>query len=186
MNLWISPHSDDAVLFGAFTLMREHPLVLTVTDSYIQANRGENITAEQRRNEDIEAMKILNCSIVFGGIRDDIIDEWAVTNLLSKFHNFDTVYAPALQGGNKDHDLISKVALDIFGDKVTQYSTYAKGEWYTEGNIKVPASDEEHTTFIRAEADLKEKALACYQSQINLPSTKPHFEAIKGKPEWFL
>lgn len=175
MKLFISPHSDDAVLFGAFTLMQEHPLVLTVTDSYIQSNRGEEVTADQRWKEDIEAMRILGCSLTFGGIRDDVIDEWAVQQLLAKFYNLDAVYAPAVQGGNKDHDLIGKVAKERFGAKVIQYSTYAQGEWFTKGNKKVVGNEE-----------LKNKALDCYKSQISLPSTKPHFEAVKGQPEWYI
>lgn len=169
-KLFISPHNDDSVLFGAYTLIREKPLVLTVTDAFIQSNRGEDITADQRWEEDVSAMKILGCSIIRGGIRDDIIDEWALDNLLNKFANFDVIYAPAVQGGNKDHDLIGQVALKIFGDKVIQYSTYEKGQWYTSfGNIVEP-TDEEY--------QLKKKALDCYQSQINLPATKGHFEGI--------
>src|ERR1035437_9918003 len=100
-SVLFSPHSDDSVLFASFTLLREHPLVVTITDSFIQANRGENVTADMRWLEDINAMKILGCPLMFGNIRDDIIDEWAVKNLLSRFYNFDVVYAPAVQGGNK-------------------------------------------------------------------------------------
>lgn len=176
MKLFISPHSDDSVLFGAFTLLRERPLVLTVTDSWIQYNRGDNITAEQRRLEDIEAMKILGCGIVFGGIRDDIADEWQVRNLLSKFGAFDTVYAPALQGGNKDHDLISKVAKEMF--KVIEYSTYAPGQFYTPGTTEIIPT--------ALELETKNRALACYQSQINLPADKPHFDAVMGRSEWYI
>ncbi len=175
MKLFISPHSDDAVLFGAFTLMREKPLVLTVTDSFIQSNRGDDITWEQRRQEDISAMQILGCSIIFGGLRDDIIDEWGVNHLLEKFANFDTIYAPAVQGGNPQHDLIGKIAKEVFGDKVKQYSTYANGEWFTTGTEEVTGDHE-----------LKNKALECYRSQINLPATAPHFEGAGGRPEWFI
>lgn len=177
-SLLISPHSDDACLFACFTLMREKPLVLTVTSSYIQQNRGENITPDQRKQEDIEAMKILGCSIMFGELRDDILDEWGVKNLVSKFANFDTIYAPSIQGGNKDHDLIGKVAKELFGDKVKQYTTYTPTELYTTGLIeRVPSP---------AETLLKERALSCYRSQITLPTTKPHFDAMKGKPEWII
>ena len=157
--------------------MREKSLVLTVTDSYIQSNRGENITAEQRELEDIEAMKILGCPIIFGKIRDDIIDEWGVEHLLSKFHNFDKVYIPAVMGGNSQHDLIGKVALKIF-PKAIQYATYAKGEWATKGKIEIIPTSEE--------TQRKAQALASYKSQIALPATKPHFEAMKGVSEWMV
>jgi hypothetical protein len=157
--------------------MREHPLVLTVTDSFIQANRGEAVTADQRWLEDIEAMKILDCPLIFGNIRDDIIDEWAVKDLLSRFYNFDVVYAPAVQGGNPQHDLIGRLAKERFKN-VIQYSTYAKGEWRTKGNKEIlgtPLANKE-----------KMKALSCYKSQLSLPATKPHFDAAKGESEWYM
>ncbi len=177
-SLFISPHSDDAVLFGAYTLMREKPLVLTVTSSFIQSNRGENVTSQQRRLEDIEAMQILGCPIVFGQVRDDIIDEWGVEHFLSKFHNFEQVYVPAEMGGNEQHDLIGKVALKLW-PKAIQYATYAKGEWKSKGKKELIPTEKEHS--------LKEKVLSCYKSQINLLATKPHFDAArKDWSEWLL
>lgn len=179
-SLWISPHSDDSVLFGAYTLMREKPLVLTVTDGYVQQNRGENITPDQRRIEDIEAMKILDCSIVFGGIRDDIIDEWAVEELFNNFQNFDVIYAPApiVPNGNIHHNLIGEVAKRTFGDKIKQYMTYSTDKLY------IPGAEE--IIPLVGETELKDKALDCYVSQINLPATAPHFEAVRGRSEWFI
>lgn len=176
--LAISPHSDDVSLFLSYTLMREHPLVLTVTDGFIQANRGENVTADQRWLEDINAMKILGCPLIFGNIRDDILGEWEVKDLLSRFYNFDTVYAPAVMGGNAQHDLIGRLAKERFKN-VIQYSTYAKGEWFTKGNKEVPCTD--------GDVYLKNKALDCYKSQIELPATKSHFEAVrKEEKEWYI
>lgn len=177
-SVLFSPHSDDAVLFAAYTLIREKPLVVTVTDSFIQSNRGENITADQRWAEDLEAMKLLDRSLFFGNIRDDIIDEWAVKNLLNRFYNFSIVYAPAVQGGNKDHDLIGRLAKERFGDRCIQYTTYTPTELYTMGSHIIDPD--------LPEIALKEKAVACYKSQINLPATAPHFAAVKGKPEWYI
>lgn len=180
-QLWIAPHSDDAVLFGAYTLMREEPLVLTVTDSYIQQNRGENITPNQRRIEDIEAMKVLGCPIVFGGIRDDIIDAWAVEELFYNFQNFEIIYAPApiVPNGNIHHNLIGETAIKIFGEKVVQYMTYSTEQLYMPGSIEVKPTAKE--------VELKEKALDCYTSQIELAATALHFEAVRGgKSEWMI
>lgn len=180
-SLLISPHSDDSVLFCSYTLMREKPLVLTVTDSYVQQNRGENITPDQRRIEDIEAMKILGCAIVFGQIRDDIIDEWAVEELLNNFQNFDTIYAPApiFPNGNIHHNMVGEVAKSTYGDKVKLYMTYSKDQLYMPGSFEVKPTKEE--------IELKDKALACYVSQITLPATKPHFDVVKGgKSEWMI
>jgi hypothetical protein len=44
VKVFLSPHHDDETLFGAFTLLRERPLVVIVTDSYVQFNRGDGIT----------------------------------------------------------------------------------------------------------------------------------------------
>lgn len=177
MKLFLSPHDDDQVLFGAFTLMREKPLVVICTDSWIQYNRGENITAEQRAEETISAMELLGCPVVRLGIRDDIIDEWALTHALERFGNFERIFAPALQGGNPVHDLVSNVAQKLFFN-VKYYCTYSKDALYTTGSQEIISTPEEYS--------LKERALDCFQSQINLPATKPHFEAVKGKSEWYI
>lgn len=178
-SLFLSPHNDDAALFGSFILLREKPLVLTITDSYIQQNRGENITPEQRRQEDIEAMKILGCPIVFGAIRDDIIEDWGIYNLLSKFHNFTKIYAPApIIPGNQHHNLIGKIAGEVFKDKVTYYMTYSTNNLYIEGSREIKPTEEELA--------IKSKALKCYQSQLNLEATRPHFEAMEGRSEWYI
>ena len=177
-NLFVSVHSDDSVLFGAYTLMREKPLVLTVTSSFIQSNRGENVTAQQRIQEDIAAMKLLGCPIVFGQLRDDILDSWGVTNLLSKFNNFDRIYIPAVMGGNPQHDLIGKAALKLW-PKAIQYTTYAKGEWKSKGKKEILPT--------KKEIEFKEKALKLYKSQLNLPATAPHFEAARKElSEWLI
>jgi LmbE family N-acetylglucosaminyl deacetylase len=179
MNLFLSPHPDDETLFGAFTLMREKPLVVIVTDSYVQQNRGENITPQQRFQESVNAMKILGCPVMRLAIRDDIVNELAVTDRLAWFKNFETVYAPAIQGGNPCHDIVGQAALKVFGDKVKQYSTYARGQWYTQGNIRVEPID--------TMAEFKNKALDCYISQIDLPATRPHFDAVrKEMTEWYI
>lgn len=180
MKLAIIPHNDDESLFLAFTLLREKPLVVIVTDSFIQFNRGDGITADQRWEETVKAMQVLGCPVMRLGIRDDVIDEWAVKDKLSRFSGFDEVYAPAIQGGNKDHDLIGRVVKEMDWDKriVEYYATYSATELYTTGEREIVPTQEE--------LDLKNRALVCYKSQINLPSTKPHYEAVKGKSEWFI
>lgn len=175
MKLFISPHNDDETLFGAFTLMKEKPLVVIVTDSYVQQNRGENITPQQRFQESVNAMKILGCPVMRLGIRDDVATEIAIMERLAWFKNFEEVYAPAVQGGNPVHDMVSNAADKVFNYKVTRYSTYAKREWATNGKVAIEGNHE-----------LKAKALNCYVSQINLPATRGHFEAVKGKPEWYI
>lgn len=178
MNLFLAAHNDDESLFGAFTLIREKPLVAVVTDSYIQPNRGDiGCSAEQRWQETQQALDILGCSGFRCGLRDDSLTEDSVKEVLKRFHGFQKVYAPAIQGGNWQHDFISKVASEVFKE-VIYYTTYTKTELWTKGNIEIIPTQEE--------INLKNKALDCYKSQINLGSTRPHFEAVRGKSEWLL
>ncbi len=179
MNLFLSPHDDDNVLFGAFTCMREHPLVCIIADSYKQPGRGEvGCDAETRAKESFYANKHLGCSIVRLAIRDDIINEPAIKEKLANFHGFDKVYIPALQGGSPHHDMVHRAAKEIFGDKCVEYTTYTKTELWTTGNTEIVPTPEE---LIR-----KYEALQYYQSQIRLAATRPHFEAVKGKSEWLI
>lgn len=181
MKLFISPHNDDESLFGAFTLIREKPLVVVVTDSFIQPNRGDiSCDAHTRRQESIAACKIFGCPIAFLGIKDTELTSSNLSSRLEDFKNlgFEGVYAPAIQGGNPQHDLIGKIANQIFNN-VIYYTTYTKTELWTKGEIEVVPTPEE--------IELKEKALWCYQSQIKLPATRPHFEAVLGgKSEWLI
>lgn len=178
-SLIISPHNDDLELYCCYTAMREKPLVVVVTDSYIQPNRGEiGCSARERREETSKAMKLAGCPVYFAGIRDDMVDNMDLINLFCNFEGFEKVYAPAIQGGNPQHDMIGNMAVQVFGDKLVQYTTYTKTELWTPGSIEVVPTQEE--------IELKEKMLWCYQSQIKLPSTAPHFEAVLGKSEWLI
>jgi LmbE family N-acetylglucosaminyl deacetylase len=177
-SLFISPHNDDAVLYGSYTLMRNHPVVLTVTDSYIQQNRGENITPKQRRMEDVSAMLTIGCPIIFAGIHDDTITPEQVANLFASFVGFDPIYIPDVQGGNKDHDLIGEIGRNLFPEAIV-YMTYSQTEPYTEGTQEITPTDSEFR--------LKKTLLECYQSQKNLATTKQYFDGvITGRSEWYL
>lgn len=180
-SLAIIPHNDDEILFLGITLMREKPLVLLMTDSFIQPNRGEKgCSAAERRQETINACALLGCPVVFAGLRDDSLDKCQIEGVLSRFHGFDKVYAPAIQGGNPQHDMIGEV-VKRWNPYVIQYTTYTKTELYTEGTIEIKPSI--------IEQELKLKALGCYPSQLNLRSTRPHFSAVVGdsgpKSEWY-
>lgn len=179
MDLFISPHNDDETLFGAYTIIRNKPLVLVVTDSFIQPNRGDiGCDADNRWQETCGACKILGSPVARGGIRDDSIGSENVEQLLKRFEGFERIFIPAIQGGNWQHDLISKVAQDVFGSSCIQYTTYTKTQLWTRGNIEIIPTKEE--------IEIKKKALSCYLSQIRLPSTRPHFESVINKSEWIL
>ena len=112
--IFLAPHNDDESLFGAYTLMRLKPLVIVVTDSYIQPDRGDlSCSAQNRRKETIEAMALVGCPVVFLGIKDNELTEDNLRERLKLF-NPETIYAPAVQGGNAHHDLVGKVALELF------------------------------------------------------------------------
>lgn len=179
-SILFAPHNDDEALFAAFTIMREKPLVVIVTDSYIQPNRGEKgCDADTRWNETKKAMEILGAPVMRLGIPDLELDYHKLGQFFQKcFHNFETVYAPALQEGNLHHDIVHRACKVVFGDKVKEYTTYAPGQLYTTGKTEIVPTPEE--------LELKSKALECYQSQLNLAATRPHFEAVKGKSEWLM
>lgn len=157
--------------------MREKPLVVILTDGFLQANRGEDITARQRREETKKAMDLLGCSVIFAGIRDDSIIEPQVYAYLSTFHGFETVYAPEPNSSNLQHNTVGEIAKKLF-PKVVTYPTYNKEQLYMTGTKEIIPTKEEQ--------ELKNRALKCYESQLNLPATAPHFWAVAGKSEWHI
>lgn len=176
MNLLLSPHNDDSELFASYTILREKPLVVICTDSYIQFERGDPITATQRRQETLAAAKILGCRVEFLGIKDTEINEQNLTEEFKKYSP-GRAYAPAIQGGNWQHDLVGQVANQLFPN-VIHYMTYTKTELWTKGSVEIIPTQEE--------IDLKNRALDCYQSQINLGATAPHFKAVRNRSEWYV
>tara|TARA_R110000868_G_scaffold135380_3_gene347871 strand:- start:1291 stop:2730 length:1440 start_codon:yes stop_codon:yes gene_type:complete len=176
--IFISPHNDDEALYGSLTLMRYRPLVIIVTDSFVQPLRGDvSCDAETRRKETIAAMKLVGCPVLFMGIPDNELTEEILRERLQGL-NPETIYIPAVhENGNPQHNLVGKVGLELFGKKCERYCTYVKGDF----NI-VKGSWEIIPT--HPEMELKNKMLDCYKSQINLPSTKPHFDSVRGKSEW--
>lgn len=162
MKLFVSPHNDDAVLFGAFTLQREKPLVLTVFDSAVQFQRGHvECAAHRRRGEDIDAMKILGCQIQFAGVFDDIATRELVARALRCWHPTE-VWLPAvlLQVGNEQHNLVGQIGSEVYaGAKIHRYLTYTQyGKCVT--TARVPCTG----LMVRK----KLQALACYQSQLEI------------------
>lgn len=172
-----SPHNDDSELFCCYTIMREKPKVIVVTDGFIQGRRGDPVTWDQRRRESEAAARVLGVDISFLGIPDTDLHEYNFIRELEIFSKDELVYCPAEQGGNAQHDLVSKVCRSYFKN-VVQYTTYTKTELWTKGDLEVSPTPEE--------IEMKNKALNCYQSQINLSSTRPHFDAVRGKSEWLI
>ena len=178
--IFLAPHNDDEALFGAYTLMRYKPLVIIVTDSYIQPERGDvGCTAEIRRQETIEAMKLVGCPVVFLGIKDTELQSPTLIERL-KYFNPETIYVPAIHDrGHWQHNLIGNVGLELFGKKCERYCTYANNNYeIIKGSWEIVPT--------QPEMELKNKMLECYTSQINLPSTAPFFSTVRNKSEWLL
>lgn len=168
MNLFLSPHNDDAVLFGAFTIQREKPLVITVFDSYLQGLRGY-YNCIDRRDEDINAMRIIEAPLTFFGFSDAMKPEDEIRKAFREYAHAEMVWAPAIEeGGHAQHNLIGRLAGEIF-PRVTYYTTYTNAG-KSRGSIEVIPESGEH---IRR----KLKALACYESQIDIEALgcRPHF-----------
>jgi LmbE family N-acetylglucosaminyl deacetylase len=186
VKVFLSPHHDDETLFGAFTLLRERPLVVIVTDSYAQFNRGDGITNETRWAEARAATEILGCEVSGLGIRDDRITLIDVVDALRELweecslreDRLDGVYAPAIQHGHPHHDLIGQAALQVFRGWVPmwQYSTYSPMSpfYANHGEIEVKGKPRER--------ELKARAMDCYRSQY--PRSWRHFKEADGKSEW--
>ena len=152
ITLFLSPHNDDAVLFGSFTIQRESPLVLTVFDSCKQLNNTET-----RRKEDANAMKILGAELCFLGLSDVDPDVSQIEGLLRKyFGKAELIYAPAIEdGGHPHHNIVGLAASRAF-QNVRHYMTYTRrGK-----SIGSPVP------FTPDMALKKLQALSCYESRI--------------------
>lgn len=158
MKLFLSPHSDDECLFGAYTILKEKPLVVVMMSKDLN---------EIRKKESMEAMKILGAEITF----------WDFKKLEQYRDAVSVVYAPALEGGNKFHDEVSKKAKEIFGEeKVVYYSTYRNSkDIQPRGNVKIEITENMKR--------LKIEALKCYKTQIL--ATPRHF-GLKNKDEYYI
>jgi LmbE family N-acetylglucosaminyl deacetylase len=180
--LLCSPHDDDSCLFAAFVCLRVKPAIVVVLDSYVQPNRGEfGCSAQERAMETLAAHAILGCETMRLGLRDDQATEQRITSALRVLRSteppIDIVYAPADQeGGNIHHNMVARAAVQVFGDKVRQYTTYTRTELYTRGRVEIVPTAEE--------LDLKNRALECYVSQLRI--NRPHFDAVRGKSEWLV
>lgn len=171
-KVFLAPHNDDEILFGAYTIMREKPLVVIVTDSYIQQERGDEATTEQRIEETKEAMKLLGVEVDFLHIPDNSFKGKTLQRELEELYLDDIqVYAPAIEfNGNPIHNEVGLIA-DLTFYNVKHYMTYVLGNDKTKGGILVFPTEEEKK--------LKKKALACYKSQLKIPTCATFFNHPK-------
>ena len=180
MKLFLSPHNDDETLFGAFTILREKPLVVIVFDSHLQFDRGTGVTAIQRRTESMNAMIALGMMPPkFLGFSDAEAIEPAIEAAFARLGRFEMVYAPAdEEQGHAQHNLVARLADRVF-DPVTHYLTYTRTRGKSASDHPVPIEKGE---WIAA----KLRALACYGSQHAIDSRLgcwPHF--LRDQTEYY-
>lgn len=173
-NLVIAPHCDDEALFAAFIIQRTGAEVCIVTDGNSHEKFG--VTAEDRRNESLAACNILGTKIRFLGIPETELNEQNLRPELNLLYwrDWGKIFIPSTQGGNPHHDLISKVAGEIAGDKAIYYGTYTKKNLAPAGEMEIVPTQEE--------LRIKDAALDCYTSQLRING--PHFDAVRGKSEY--
>jgi len=176
-HLLLAPHNDDEGLFCSYIIQKFKPLVLIVTDAYKhEAKYGKEGGILVRRKESEEAMKILGVDVDFLGIPDNAL---YLDNLIINLEDYKVkgkVFAPALQEGHADHDIVSLAAKEVWGDKVVYYSTYTKDSLEPKGDMPIIPTEEEKKK--------KTAVLACYKSQLKV--NKHHFDAVINKPEYYI
>lgn len=170
-NIFLSPHNDDEVLFGSYTIMRERPLVVICTDSYIEQERGDDATTEERIEESRDAMRLLGVNLEFLHIPDKSFSKAELLRLLKERRLCgdagSTVYAPAIEAnGNWMHNAVGEVAREACVN-VKHYMTYVDGNEKTKGRELVVPTVEERM--------MKARLLKCYPSQLRIKTTAPYF-----------
>jgi LmbE family N-acetylglucosaminyl deacetylase len=175
VKYFLSPHNDDETLFGAFTLIREKPQVKFILHGYVQQRRGASVTWRERMQESSDACDVLGVIPDFWHYRDDQPEWDAIHRELTLMEKHaEVVYAPAYErDGHDHHNRIGELADHVFGSRVVHYMTYTKAGKST--GVQVPYEPEWVL--------LKLKAMACYESQIRLPSCMPHF--TRGLEEYY-
>lgn len=166
-SLFLQPHSDDAVLFGCWTLLRERPHVVTVMRCDLQEKRGHAVTAAAREAEDDEAFAILGVTHEQWGHLESASAWRDVEVQLRRREQLEAVahvFAPAVEPeGHADHSFLGALTSQIFGpDRVTHYLTYTRADGRSTQGLEVEYEPRWVT--------LKHQALACYRSQIETPA----------------
>jgi LmbE family N-acetylglucosaminyl deacetylase len=175
VKVFLSPHPDDEILFGAFTILRELPLVLIVFDSHLQPTRGyKGCDADTRRLESVTALEEL-CGLDAPEIRflgfSDANHPPSIAQFQEALEGINVgdvsmVYAPAIEeGGHPQHNWLGAAAEALFSDRVTHYMTYTHRGKST--GTPVPFESQ----YVVA----KLRALACFESQIALKDNVEHF-----------
>ena len=155
------PHSDDATLFSAFSVLRHEAFIVTVL--------GVDETRYAETEAAAEVLGVQSMSLGFSEANPD----WdKVGYRMERFDegrmDVDQVFAPLEEeGGHPHHNEVGLLAREIFGDRCRFYATYKRGHSRTRtDNEVIPEADWYAIKFA---------AMSCYVSQINHPQMRPWF-----------
>ena len=177
MKIFFSPHNDDEVLFGSFTLLREKPHVIIC----LRADHG--VDYKIREWETAKAMAELGCSWEQWPIKNDY-PNWNDVMLGMKSILREGIQHVWLPWPEESGSRIQHRELGAIGSLVyrhipkTYYLTYKEGVPYprTKGT-EVPVLDPKW-------AIRKHRALLCYESQILAPDGYHHF--LNDQHEYYI
>ena len=157
--LLFAPHHDDETLFAAYLCQTHRPRIVTVLRSVNQEAQG--ISHHERVLEADDAADVLGCLWEQWPEPDNDPDWSAVEAQMRETREHDDpdrVFAPWPEhGGHDHHNRVGELASEVFGGRVTFYTTYQYGGDRTKGD-PVPFTPEMVLVKLRA--------LACYESQI--------------------
>ena len=191
-TLFLAPHSDDEVLFGAFTIMRFKPDVIICTSD------PDRRTAELRSTETYHAMEELGAGLIdvrFWPHREGTLDvdtvkldleahaprKFSPVGDVSTIHGgYEAVFAPLPEvNGHDEHNAVGTAALEIFGPERTAfYTTYTRSGFRTRQGAEVP-----FTTEMLAR---KLRALSQYVTQMEHKDRRPWFVELLDPREWIM
>jgi LmbE family N-acetylglucosaminyl deacetylase len=203
-HLFLSPHNDDAVLFGSFTLQRLGDECVTVV-IYNSIKQGLGTSAVRER-EDEEAFVELGSypptQFSFPDDKPNSDKEIAEAIVENCNCNELTVWAPAIYvEGHAQHNQVGRVAGMLGANSVRYYHTYVRR---VEGKVeglgngldfhpmqRILMMTQRYGQDIMIEESRPEKfehvqrkllALACYRSQILRSDNFAHF--LRDQREW--
>ena len=168
MDLFLAPHNDDETLFGAYSCLRYHPLVIVCLRSFIEAGWPGGPGYEMRERETAMATEILGCDYVQWDIPDSAPDWDEARRRLYLLKGIERVWAPLPEDdGHLHHNALASIALQVF-PQAKLYATYTySGGKSTVGELVQPEPGWE---------ELKRRAMSCYVSQAEHPATHLPFD----------
>jgi LmbE family N-acetylglucosaminyl deacetylase len=172
--LFLSPHNDDETLFGAYTLLRERPTVVVC----LWGTSQSTVSGAARVLETERALEVLGVDdFRQWSMSDTNVDAGVLELRMRDLGDFDLVFAPMVEdGGHEQHNLVGELARKVFPN-VQGYATYRRGSGRTQTPVAVP--------FSPGWPALKLRAMACYESQIEIENTRPWFFDDDAYREWY-